>query len=249
MFWEPLPEIVYAGYNTWMDIEIPTQTNDGMRLIYVYDFIAVKWDPRVFQNNWHHNESAFIAYMSNYLKPTVDSYMRGITEPDIELNGHTVAAALESLINQQIHPHPYLIHKPHAVADHLGYFMHVDNPQLSYDCYEMPGMCAALSSVGVPSADPSTEYHGNNPPAYLDRTRDVPDMHLDLIHTATLAPDVTMAPPSDYTPKTQEDVDRGMAKIVEQDRIAHQQAQYPVDTPSPTNILYNAGQTIQSVGK
>lgn len=121
-----------------VNIEIPCQTTDGMRLLYRFTIYHSQWDPTLYNTLYNHDESYFKQQMINNLKPTVDRIMSTKTEADIELHGGATSNQLEKALRSII-KHPGLYHAPKSNYDYGGYFIHLDSPQFNYACQGIGG--------------------------------------------------------------------------------------------------------------
>lgn len=123
--WVKSPVIISNAYKSIV-IEIPSYTADGQKFIVVFNYLWVRWDPNVFQRNWHHNEASFRQYMAKELKPTVDEFMSTIDSHNIPINGNSMMEEMNTRLENAAHPHGFLTHQANLPAEHMTYLRYTN---------------------------------------------------------------------------------------------------------------------------
>jgi hypothetical protein len=185
-----------ADFTYFKTIEVPTQTTDGMRLMFNIGFPvdSVKFDPYKYHTLYNHNYTNYANHVIKRVQPIVNRWMSTVSEADFE-TGNVDHDAMEAEISPIIPTDGVIWNGP---PDYVMYFSHIDNPQMSYACTGVgAGYCAYGDSLGLPSA--SNRY--------------IPGMTIPNRHTPTPTPTITEEPTKSYTyiddsnaPSTQEEM-------------------------------------------
>lgn len=134
-------------------IKVPTATRDGMRLYYTYEYLHIRFDPYQFHYMYQHNWSNFDNHFINAVKPTIDAYMSTIGEDAVETRGGSVIDEIDRRISSLTPQDGFTYDPTWTTGKYISYFMHIDNPQMSYACTGAgSGYCAYGDSLGLPSA-------------------------------------------------------------------------------------------------
>lgn len=179
-------------------IQVPTQTRDGMRLYYTYEYLHIRFDPYKFHTMYNHDWDNFDKHFIKTVKPTIDEYMSTIGEDMVETQGGAVVDEIDERIKNLIPTAGFTYDPDWTTGKYISYFMHIDNPQMSYACTGVgAGYCAYGDSLGLPSA--SNRY--------------IPGMTIPNRHTPSPTPTITEEPTKSYTyiddsnaPSTQEEM-------------------------------------------
>jgi len=125
-----------------VEVKIPCQTSDGMRLNYHLTYLFITIDPVAYRALYHHDMEMFKLKISNQMKPYIDERMRSISERDFETDNVDRDELQEDFESHAprngIRWDPTTINKVGMVSSH---FDHIDEPSDDYFCERNKEYC------------------------------------------------------------------------------------------------------------
>ena len=168
-----------------------------MRLYYTYEYLHIRFDPYKSHTMYNHNWTNFDTHFIKTTKPTIDEYMSTIGEDMVETQGGAVIDEIDERIKNLIPTAGFTYDPDWTTGKYISYFIHIDNPQMSYACTGVgAGYCAMGDALGLPD-DKSKRY--------------VPGMTIPNRHTPTPTTTISVSPTYTYiddsnAPSTQEEM-------------------------------------------
>ena len=118
-------------------VNIPIQTNDGMRLLCMIDYVHVKFNPIAYRDVYDLNPKNLELMATKVAKPILNRYFMEINERDYETNQYPHREIIDTLKSEL--PTNGLLFEKGIPSKFAIQFIHLDNPKGDYFDYEKYG--------------------------------------------------------------------------------------------------------------